>query len=179
MLAYEIAQQLGAENVELVALIDAGVPKEVENPTEATARRYADFAEYLTDTYGLPVEIEFDELKRLDEDGQLALVIERAKHLMETLPPAILEHQLTSHADSRSLERYRLRPYGGRVVLYRSTEPTPWTVQDARYDLDDTNGFGVACPQLEITPVPGAHHLNLLDPPGVQVIADHLGRQLG
>jgi phthiocerol/phenolphthiocerol synthesis type-I polyketide synthase D len=98
---------------------------------------------------------------------------------METLPPAILEHQLTSHADSRSLERYRLRPYGGRIVLYRSTEPTPWTVQDDRYALDDTNGFGVACPKLEIIPIPGTHHMNLLDPPGVQVIADHLGPQLG
>ena len=41
VLAYEIARRIGG--VELVALIDAGVPKRVENVTETTARRYADF----------------------------------------------------------------------------------------------------------------------------------------
>jgi phthiocerol/phenolphthiocerol synthesis type-I polyketide synthase D len=94
---------------------------------------------------------------------------------MEQLPPAVAVHQFTSHQDTRSLERYRPGPYDGRVVLYRSTEPTPWAVHDPRYDLDEANGFGELCADLEIVPIPGAHHLNLLDPPAVRIIADHLG----
>lgn len=178
VLAYEIARQLGAENVEVVVLLDAGVPKRVTNPAESTARRYADFGAYLRKTYGLRVELDYEELRALDQEAQLTLVLERAVPLMELLPPAILEHQLTSHADTQSLEAYRPGPYDGRVVLYTSTEPTPWAVQDARYELDEARGFGDLCRDLDIVPVPGAHHLNLLDPPGVQVIAEHLGALL-
>ncbi|GAB2820672.1 hypothetical protein GCM10027176_26310 [Actinoallomurus bryophytorum] len=176
VLAYEIARRIGG--VELVALIDAGVPKKVENPIETTARRYADFGEYLTSTYGVSVRLGFEELAALGEDQQLALVMERTKPVMEQLPPAVAVHQFTSHQDTRALERYRPGPYYGRVVLYRSTEPTPWAVHDARYDLDEANGFGELCPDLEIVPIPGAHHLNLLDPPAVRIIADHLGEVL-
>jgi phthiocerol/phenolphthiocerol synthesis type-I polyketide synthase D len=68
----------------------------------------------------------------------------------------------------------RPEPYDGRVVIYRATEPTPWTVRDARYELDETNGFGDLCPRLEVVPIRGAHHLNLLDPPAVHALAGHL-----
>jgi phthiocerol/phenolphthiocerol synthesis type-I polyketide synthase D len=174
VLAYEIARRLDQGEVELVAMIDAGLPKRVENVLETTARRYADFGRYLTATYGMPVALPFEELITLEEEQQLALVIERTTPLMAHLPPAVAVHQFTSHEDTRCLERYIPGPYDGRVVLYRSTEPTPWTVHDARYDLDEANGFGDLCPRLEIVSVPGTHHLNLLDPPGVTLIADHL-----
>ncbi|MFG1684377.1 SDR family NAD(P)-dependent oxidoreductase [Nonomuraea sp. NPDC049269] len=174
VLAYEIARRLDHGEVELVAMIDAGLPKQVENLLETTARRYADFGRYLTTTYGIPVALPYEELITLDEERQLALVIERTTPLMAHLPPAVAVHQFTSHEDTRCLERYVPGPYDGRVVLYRSTEPTPWTVHDARYDLDEANGFGDLCPRLEIVSVPGTHHLNLLDPPGVNIIADHL-----
>jgi thioesterase domain-containing protein/NAD(P)-dependent dehydrogenase (short-subunit alcohol dehydrogenase family) len=178
VLAYEIARQLGAAAVELVAMIDGGLPKRVRNLTETTARRYADFGRYLTRTYGVPVALPFEELVTLSEDEQLALVMERTRPVMDRLPPAAVVHQFTSHEDTRSLERYVPGPYDGPVVLYRSTEPTPWTVHDSRYDLDEANGFAELCPHLEIVPVPGTHHLNLLDPPGVEIIADHLRGRL-
>jgi phthiocerol/phenolphthiocerol synthesis type-I polyketide synthase D len=174
VLAYEIARQLGSAEVELVAMIDGGLPRRVENVIETTARRYAEFGSYLTRTYGVPIALPFQELAALEEEQQLALVIERTKPVMAQLPPAVAVHQFTSHQDTRSLERYRPGPYDGRTVLYRSTEPTPWTVHDARYDLDEANGFADLCPHLEIVPVQGSHHLNLLDQPGVQIIADHL-----
>lgn len=44
--------------------------------------------------------------------------------------------------------------------------------------LDGTNGFGGLCSDLEIVTIPGAHHLNLLDPPGVDVLAAHLEARL-
>ncbi|MEV0401892.1 SDR family NAD(P)-dependent oxidoreductase [Actinoallomurus sp. NPDC050550] len=176
VVAYETARILG--DVELLALIDAGIPRQVGDTAEAAARRYADFVAYLNETYDLGVSLGREELRSLDEDAQLALVMERAAPLMEALPPAILHHQLTSHEDTRSLEAYRPEPYDGRVVLYRATEPTPWTVRDARYELDETNGFGDLCPRLEVVPIRGAHHLNLLDPPAVHALAGHLGALL-
>ncbi|MCO5973397.1 type I polyketide synthase [Actinoallomurus soli] len=176
VVAYETARILG--DVELLALIDAGIPRRADDPAEAAAHRYADFAAYLNETYGLGVALDVEELRPLDEAAQLALVMERAAPLMEKLPPAILHHQLTSHEDTRSLEAYRPEPYDGRVVLYRATEPTPWTVRDARYELDETNGFGDLCPRLEVVPIRGAHHLNLLDPPAVHTLAGHLGALL-
>ncbi|WP_344591561.1 SDR family NAD(P)-dependent oxidoreductase [Actinomadura vinacea] len=179
VLAYEIARRLGSAVVELVALIDAGVPRRVANPAEASAHRYADFGAYLTRTYEVPVSLPFEELAALDEEQQLALVIERTEPVMRLLPPAVAAHQFTSHQDTRALERYSPGPYDGRTVLYRSTEPTPWTVHDARYDLDEANGLADLCPRLEIVPVPGTHHLDLLDQPGVQIIADHLRALLG
>ncbi len=179
VLAYEIARRIGGAEVELVAMIDAGLPRLVDNVTDAAARRYADFGAYLTSTYGVTVALRFEELAALDEDAQLALVIERTRPVMDRLPSAVAVHQFTSHEDTRALERYRPGPYGGRVVLYRSTEPTPWTVHDPRYDLDEANGFGELCSRLEIVPIPGSHHLNLLDPPAVLIIADHLRDLLG
>lgn len=178
VLAYEIARQLGTAEVELVAMIDGGLPKRVENPAEAAAHRYVNFGKYLTRTYDMPVNLTFEELVTLAEEQQLGLVIDRTRAVMERLPWAAAVHQFTSHEDTRSLERYAPGPYEGRVVLYRSTEPTPWTVHDSRYDLDGANGFGDLCPNLEIIPVPGTHHLNLLDPPGVHVIADDLRDRL-
>lgn len=127
----------------------------------------------------MPVELTYDELAGKTEDEMFALVAERAAPVMASLPPAVLHHQLTSHQDTRTLERYEYKPYGGRVILYKAPLPTPWAVQDARYiDLDETNGLGAFCPALEIVEVPETHHLNLLDPPGVNIIADHLAAEL-
>ncbi|ACZ00277.1 MULTISPECIES: type I polyketide synthase [Thermomonospora] len=180
VLAYETARQLTAagREVELVALFDAGIPREVEDESDALARRFAAFADYLNETYNLGVELSYEELAGLDEEAQFALVMERAAGLAELLPPAVLHHQLTSHQDTRSLEAYRPEPYEGRVVLYRAPEETPWAVKDARYEPEPTNGFGSLCADLEIVTVPGAHHLNLLDPPAVNVIAADLAVRL-
>ncbi|MFF5207925.1 SDR family NAD(P)-dependent oxidoreductase [Streptosporangium sp. NPDC000396] len=184
ILAFEIARQLGTENVELVAMIDSGLPDEVA-PAERRkiiARRYADFAAYLAATYGVRVRLTYDELTGLGEADQLTLVETRVAEsgVLELLGEAILRHQITSHSDTRALEGYRAGTYEGRVVLYRSTDPTPWAVEDVRYAHadDPTRGFGPFSPGLEIVTVPGSHHLNLLDPPHVEVIAAHLGGQL-
>lgn len=179
-LAYETARQLAAagREVEMVVLFDAGLPLPVDDESDSLARRFAAFVEYVNETYKQDLRLGYDELAGLTEEQQFALVMERAAPLLETVPPAVLTHQLTSHQDTRSLEAYVPKPYDGRVVLYKATEPTPWAVQDARYVLDEANGFGALCSNLEIVRIPGTHHLNLLDPPGVQLIAEHLGEQL-
>ncbi|MDX6428292.1 MAG: phthiocerol/phenolphthiocerol synthesis type-I polyketide synthase, partial [Streptosporangiaceae bacterium] len=181
VLAYETARQLVAagRDVEMVVLFDAGVPRPVEDEADTLAKRFSAFVEYLNTTYGLDLVLPYDELAGLSEEAQFALVMERAAPLIEILPPAVLHHQLTSHQDTRSLEAYRPQPYDGRVVLYRAPDPTPWGLDvGERYALDETNGFGELCSNLEIVWIPQTHHLNLLDPPGVEAIAAHLGEQL-
>ncbi|HEY8480172.1 MAG TPA: SDR family NAD(P)-dependent oxidoreductase [Spirillospora sp.] len=180
VLAYETARQLTAagREVELVALFDAGLPRPVEDESDTLARRFAAFADYVNETYGLNIALAYDDLAGLDEDAQFALVMERAAPLVDRIPPAALAHQLTSHQDTRSLETYRPGPYDGRVILYRAPEETPWAVRDARYVLDGTNGFGGLCSDLEIVTIPGTHHLSLLDPPGVEALAAHLAGRL-
>ncbi|MER6810087.1 SDR family NAD(P)-dependent oxidoreductase [Spirillospora sp. NPDC000708] len=182
VLAYETARQLRAagREVEFVALFDAGIPLPVDDESDTLARRFSAFADYINETYGLDVTLTYDELSGLDEEAQFALVMERAAPLVDYIPPAALTHQLTSHQDTRSLEAYRPEPYDGRVILYYAPEETPWAVRDARYVLDGTNGFGGLCSDLEIVTIPGVHHLNLLDPPGVEILAAHLeGRLAG
>ncbi|TYB58859.1 SDR family NAD(P)-dependent oxidoreductase [Nonomuraea sp. PA05] len=182
ILAFEIARRLGEADVELVAMIDSGLPEEVPEAArrEIEARRYADFAAHLSRTYGVEVDLDPADLLDLADEARTALVMERmaASGATRALPAAVLRHQLTSHEDTRAIERYRPgAPFHGRVVLYRSTEPTPWTVRDVRYahEGDPARGFGPYCTNLEIVEIAGAHHLDLLDPPHVEVIAEHLG----
>ncbi|GAA1661409.1 hypothetical protein GCM10009733_068920 [Nonomuraea maheshkhaliensis] len=181
ILAFEIAHRLGGE-VELVVMIDSGLPEPVPEAVrrEAEARRYVDFAAYLRRTYDVRVRLEAAELLGLaTEEERMELVRTRMAEsgAPAALPPSILRHQLASHQDTRAIERYRPAPYHGRVVLYRSTEPAPWAVRDFRYahEADPARGFGPYATDLEIVEVPGSHHLNLLDPPHVEVVAEHLG----
>ncbi|TDD73312.1 SDR family NAD(P)-dependent oxidoreductase [Actinomadura darangshiensis] len=180
VLAYETARQLqrAGREVEFVALFDAGLPLAVDDESDTLARRFSAFADYINETYGLDVTLTYEELSGLDEESQFALVMERAAPLVDYIPPAALTHQLTSHQDTRSLEAYQPEPYDGHVILYYAPEETPWAVRDARYVLDGTNGFGGLCSDLEIVTIPGVHHLNLLDPPGVDVLAAHLEARL-
>ncbi|WP_433228214.1 SDR family NAD(P)-dependent oxidoreductase [Actinomadura formosensis] len=180
VLAYETARRLrrAGREVEFVALFDAGLPLPVEDESDTLARRFSAFTDYINETYGLDVALDYEELAGLDEEAQFALVMERAAPLVDHIPPAALTHQLTSHQDTRSLEAYKPGPYDGHVILYHAPEETPWAVRDARYVLDGTNGFGGLCSDLEIVTIPGAHHLNLLDPPGVDVLAAHLEDRL-
>ncbi|GFJ88474.1 thioesterase domain-containing protein [Phytohabitans rumicis] len=144
-----MARQLAAagELVELVALIDAGLPARVSPRQDADmlVDRFTGFATYLRETYGAPVRLTADELRALPEDGQFDLVMARLADsgLRDRLPAAILRHQVTSHRDTRALDTYAPGAYAGPVVLYRCTEPTPWNVHDPRYEhADPTRGFG-------------------------------------
>jgi phthiocerol/phenolphthiocerol synthesis type-I polyketide synthase D len=180
VLGYETARQLTAagHRVALLVLLDAALPLPVPAGSEdqALARRFTAFADYLSRTYGRTVRLAAGELLGLAEDAQLDLVMRRMAEagLTEELSPAILRHQHTSHEDTRALERYRAEPYDGPVVLYRAERETPWAVPDPRYEITgETRGWDRLCRGLEAVGI-DAHHLNLLDPPGVGAVAAHL-----
>jgi phthiocerol/phenolphthiocerol synthesis type-I polyketide synthase D len=177
VLGYETARQLAAAGpAPLVVLLDAALPLPVapDDEERVLARRFAAFAEYLTRTYGRAVRLSADELRGLPEDDQRDLVTRRMAEAGLDLRPAILRHQQTSYEDTRALERYPAGGYEGRVVLYRAERETPWAVRDPRYEISgETRGWDRLCPRLEVVGI-DAHHMNLLDPPAVTVVAAHL-----
>ncbi|HKT02972.1 MAG TPA: KR domain-containing protein, partial [Rugosimonospora sp.] len=184
VLAFEMARQFAAtgEKVDAVLLLDSGLPVPV--PPEEAARlltgRFLGFVQYLRDTYRAPVKLDPEQLRGLTEDEQFELVLAQmsATGLTARLPPAVWRHQIDSHRDTRALDEYQAGPYPGPVTLYRCTQATPWAVTDPRYEHPDAaRGWDRFCTDLRIVPVT-AHHLNLLDPPAVEVIAADLRRVL-
>jgi acyl transferase domain-containing protein/thioesterase domain-containing protein len=165
--------------VSAVVLIDSVLPLPDPglDPGQEARRRFAGFAEYVERVYGSPLVLPYDELARLDDAGQIDLLIKILRETVD-LPAAVLEHQRDSYLDLRSGERHSPAPYSGRTVLYRATEPAPHTVRDARYERDDDAlGWDQLCPDLSVHRVPG-HHLSLLDPPAVDELARLLDADL-
>ncbi|GGV41994.1 polyketide synthase [Streptomyces longisporoflavus] len=181
LLAQEAARLLARHGtVSALVLLDSVLPLPAPpglTPVQEARRRYADFAAYIARTYRTQLPLPFEELARLDDAEQIALVMKLLEQAVD-LPRGVLDHQRTSALDLRSGERHRPGPYAGRTLLYRATEPAPHTVRDVRYERDDESlGWDAHCTDLTVTPLPG-HHLSLLDPPVVEVLAGLLARDL-
>ncbi|GHC96413.1 polyketide synthase [Streptomyces violarus] len=180
--AQETARHLTAagREVRLVVLIDSVRPLPRPGLTRADRIRahFEGFTRHVADTYGVRLELPYDDLVAMDDDGARIDTVLRALREAADVPPAALEHQRASYLDLGIGESHRPGDYDGPVVLYRATEPAPHTVRDPAYERDDEAlGWDEVCPGLEIVPVPG-HHLSLLDPPHVDEIAAHLSRVL-
>jgi acyl transferase domain-containing protein/thioesterase domain-containing protein len=180
--AQETARQLAAAGraVDLVVLIDSVRPLPRPGHTRADRVRahLTGFARYVADTYGARLELPYDELVALEDDGARIDAVLRAVREAVDVPPAALEHQRSSYLDLRIGEAHQPSRYEGRVLLYRATEPAPHTVRDPAYEReDDALGWDEVCPRLQVVPVRG-HHLSLLDPPHVDEIAVHLRQSL-
>ncbi|ADJ46252.1 type I polyketide synthase [Amycolatopsis mediterranei] len=181
-LAYGVATRLADEGepVELVALIDTmlPLPEPDLDPRASSARRFLRFTGYVEGTYGRTVRLGHDELAPLPEEEQIELTMRRVAEA-GLLSPGVLRHQHQSFSDTLAAERGTPRPYDGRVVLYRATEPyAAGLAMEPRYSRTDlAAGWAALCPRLEIVPV-AAHHLSVVDPPHVDVIARHLADQL-
>ncbi|MEU4526420.1 beta-ketoacyl synthase N-terminal-like domain-containing protein [Amycolatopsis sp. NPDC024027] len=177
-LAYGVAARLADEGepVELVALIDTmlPLPEPDLDPRASSARRFLRFTGYVEGTYGRTVRLGHDELAPLPEEEQIELTMRRVAEA-GLLSPGVLRHQHQSFLDTLAAERGTPRPYDGRVVLYRATEPyAAGLAMEPRYSrTDPAAGWDRLCPRLEIVPV-AAHHLSVVDPPHVDVVARHL-----
>ncbi|MEU7784570.1 beta-ketoacyl synthase N-terminal-like domain-containing protein [Amycolatopsis sp. NPDC049159] len=177
-LAYGVAARLAdeGETVELVALIDTmlPLPEPDLDPRASSARRFLRFTGYVEGTYGRAVRLGHDELASLPEEDQIELTMRRVAEA-GLLSPGVLRHQRQSFLDTLAAERGTPRRYDGRVVLYRATEPyAAGLAMEPRYSRTDlAAGWAELCPRLEIVPV-AAHHLSVIDPPHVDVVARHL-----
>ncbi|MDC2954911.1 type I polyketide synthase [Streptomyces gilvifuscus] len=173
--AQETARQLtdAGREVELVVLIDSVRP--LPRPDRLRAHLMG-FAAHVADVHGVRLELPYDELVAMDDDGERIDTVLRALRGAAEVPAAALEHQRASYLDLRIGEAHRPRRYDGPVVLYRATEPAPHTVRDPAFERDDEAlGWDEVCPRLTVVPVAG-HHLSLLDPPHVDELAARLRR---
>jgi acyl transferase domain-containing protein/thioesterase domain-containing protein len=181
LVGQETARLLAAHGtVSALILVDSVLPlprPELSREQEAHDR-FAAFAAYVEEVYGSPLVLPYDELAMLDDAMQIELVVKTLQQTVE-LPAAVLEHQRDSYLDLRSGERHTPGRYLGRTLLYRATDPAPHTVRDTRYERDDeTLGWDEYCPDLHVQRV-SDHHLSLLDPPTVDVLAHLLDTDLG
>jgi phthiocerol/phenolphthiocerol synthesis type-I polyketide synthase D len=177
-LAYEVAQQLRAqgESIDFVAMIDTTIPKPTPGVTERELLRdrFERWFEYMSDTYGVPIDIDVDALVELDEDAQVALMLDLLKDSGIQMGAGVIEHQRTSYIDARIAERYVPEPYDGKIVLYRATDRGLTTSLDPRYARDEeTLGWDQFTSDLEIVHVPGTH-ITVIDQPGVATMAEHM-----
>ncbi|WP_427925057.1 beta-ketoacyl synthase N-terminal-like domain-containing protein [Streptomyces sp. cg40] len=181
--AQETARLLAAEYAPPAAVVLIDAVRPLPRPPGRTAwdvarEHFEGFAAYVSRTYDVQLDLPYTELAGLDDRGRIDLVLETLSSVAD-VPPAALRHQRASYLDLRTGEAHTPRPYDGRVILYRATEPAPHTVRDRAYErTDDALGWDELCPDLEVVRIPG-HHLSLLDPPHAQAIADHLNRVLG
>ena len=165
--------------VSALILIDSVLPLPDPglDPQKLVRSRFEGFAEYVGIAYGSPLILPYEELAELDDEAQIETVLEILRKSVD-LPEAALAHQRDSYLDMRSGERHTPRRYAGRTVLYRATEPAPHTVRDVRYEREDEAlGWDELCEDLTVHPLPG-HHLCLLDPPVVDVLARLLDADL-
>ncbi|MGW3123681.1 beta-ketoacyl synthase N-terminal-like domain-containing protein [Streptomyces sp. NPDC001107] len=181
-IAQETARQLttAGREVELVVLIDSVRPlaRPGQTPDDRIRSHFTGFARHVADTYGVRLELPYDELVAMDDDGARIDSVLRVLREAAEVPAAVLEHQRSSYLDLRIGEAHRPGRYDGRVVLYRAGEATPHTVRDPAYERDDEAlGWDEVCPRLSVVRV-GGHHLSLLDPPHVDEIAAQLRREL-
>ncbi|EMD25376.1 type I polyketide synthase [Amycolatopsis azurea] len=181
-LAYGVAARLAdeGEEVEFVALIDTmlPLPEPDLDPRASSARRFLRFTGYVEGTYGREVRLGHEELAPLPEEEQIELTMRRVAEA-GLLSPGVLRHQRQSFLDTLAAERATPRRYDGRVVLYRAVEQyAAGLAMEPRYSRTDlAAGWAELCPELEIVPVE-AHHLSVVDPPHVDVVARHLAALL-
>ncbi|MEH3052479.1 MAG: beta-ketoacyl synthase N-terminal-like domain-containing protein [Patulibacter minatonensis] len=177
-LAYEVAQQLKTQGdeVDFVAMIDTTIPKPTPGVTERDILRdrFERWFEYMSETYGVPIDIDVDALVELDEDEQVNLMLGLLKDSGIQMGAGVIEHQRTSYIDSRIAERYVPEPYEGKIVLYRATDRGLTTSLDPRYARDEESlGWDQFTHDLEIVHVAG-NHITVIDHPGVETMAEHM-----
>ncbi len=179
LIAFEMAQQLDrvGERPALLALLDA-LPRlpPLHAPGEDPETVYADdvpwllhVADYVRALWGKDLGVDAAMLRRLDAEERLRSFLARLG-AAELLPAgATVEHLrrllTVFKANTRAAERYRPRPYAGRITLFRAAERDGGgALPDDFHPLlaDPALGWGELTAQpVEVHTVP-AGHLTLL-----------------
>jgi amino acid adenylation domain-containing protein len=169
VVALEIAQQFIAdrETVDVLVLLDTTIPSGPVN------RQYSDESDTSGLEYGLDIGLE--QLGELGPDEQLPFLWDHVRKLGlidEDTPQELVQQILDDlkslfHAHVQLASEYALRPYPGKITLYRP--------QDAPVQLPTPRdrGWGQLADDVEVHFVPGQHH-TMVKQPHVEVLARHL-----
>lgn len=166
--AYEMALQLRAvgEVVAFVGMIDTPSPHMRER--SLLLRAWLHFRRLWHRGPGYP-------LRLLGDKIQARLLARRNRNLRrrgEVLPQELRGHELQASFDA-AFFRYRLRPYDGRIWLFRAEQE-----YRIRYVRDQELGWG-GFPQggIEVVDCPG-DHFSMCTEPNVQVLCRHFMVQM-
>ncbi len=169
--AYEIAQQLEAAGEEVALLVALDTPLPQRRPLSARDRAL----------------IQLQELRAKGPGYIARWAVRRAKWELAkrrgaAADPTAPETAAQFHnaaieaAFLTSVARYRLKPWGGNMVLFRPPLVGKWRVSDGRWVdsqrayLFDDNDWGQWVPHIRVHEVPGDHDSMVLEP-NVRVLA--------
>nr|WP_323055408.1 polyketide synthase Pks13 [Mycolicibacterium sp. J2] len=182
-LAYACAiglKQHGAD-VQFVGLIDCVRPGVPIDQSQAGMRarwdRYARFAER---TFNVEIpEIPYEELEKLDDEGQVKFVLDIVAQSGVQIPGGIVEHQRTSYLDNRALDTIELRPYDGHVTLYMADRYHDDAIvfEPAYATRQPDGGWGEAVKDLEVVPI-GGEHIQAIDEPYIAKVGAHMSEAI-
>lgn len=182
-LAYACAiglKQSGAD-VQFVGLIDCVRPGVPIDKTQAGMRarwdRYARFAER---TFNVEIpEIPYEELEKLDDEGQVRYVLDLVAQSGVQIPGGIIEHQRTSYLDNRALDTIDIQPYDGHVTLYMADRYHDDAIvfEPAYATRQPDGGWGEAVADLEVVHI-GGEHIQAIDEPIIAKVGAHMSEAI-
>jgi acyl transferase domain-containing protein/thioesterase domain-containing protein/acyl carrier protein len=168
--AYEIAHQLQAmgDEVALIVLLDTPLPQ--RRPLSRKDRLVIQIQE--TRRKGLAYPVVW--LRK-----RIRWEIEKRKATAETRTSHSFHNAEIEQAFLRAVATYQIKPWSGRIALFRPPLVGTWTVlggklvNHERAYLFDDNDWGQHTPQIEVFEVPGDHDSMVLEP-NVRVLASYL-----
>ncbi|HEX7323504.1 MAG TPA: acyltransferase domain-containing protein, partial [Mycobacterium sp.] len=182
-LAYACAiglRQAGAD-VEFVGLIDTvRAGEEVPQTREEIRARWDRYARFAEKTFNVQIpEIPYEELEKLDDEGQVRFVLDAVQASGVDIPGGIVEHQRTSYLDNRALDTAELQPYDGHVTLYMADRYHDDAIMfEPRYATRKPDGgWGEYVSDLEVIPV-GGEHIQVIDEPIIAKVGAHMGEAI-
>ena len=182
-LAYACAiglKRAGAD-VRFVGLIDLVLPGEpIDQSKEGMRARWDRYARFAERTFNVEVpEIPYEELEKLDDEGQVKFVLDVIGQSGVQIPGGIIEHQRTSYLDNRALDTIEIQPYDGYVALYMADRYHDDAIvfEPAYATRKPDGGWGEYVADLEIVPI-GGEHIQAIDEPIIAKVGAHMTQAL-
>ncbi|WP_372517276.1 polyketide synthase Pks13 [Mycobacterium hackensackense] len=182
-LAYACAiglKQAGAD-VRFVGLIDLALPGEpIDQSKEGNRARWDRYALFAQRTFNVEIpEIPYEELEKLDDEGQVKFVLDAVSQSGVQIPGGIIEHQRTSYLDQRALATIEVQPYDGHVALYLADRYHDDAIvfEPAYATRKPDGGWGEYVSELEVVPI-GGEHIQAIDEPYIAKVGAHMSEAI-
>lgn len=182
-LAYACAiglKRAGAD-VRFVGLIDLALPGEpIDQSKEGMRARWDRYALFAQRTFNVDIpEIPYEELEKLDDEGQVKFVLDAVAQSGVQIPGGIVEHQRTSYLDQRALATIEVQPYDGPVTLYLADRYHDDAIvfEPAYATRKPDGGWGEYVSELEVVPI-GGEHIQAIDEPYIAKVGAHMSEAI-